>query len=352
MPIESLLSQKRKSVDKEIENYFPKNPTESDLRKICGIPRYAYDLPSAKAALHTPIWELLDRGGKRWRPALFLMVAQAFGKKSQTLLELSIIPEVIHNGTLMADDIEDNSDFRSGKPTIHKIYGEDIAINASSAMYYLPLLALFKNKSKFPKSTVILAYEIYSQEMINLAYGQSFDILWHKGKNANVTEDQYLQMCAFKTGTLARMAAKLGAVFAGASEKNVALAGRFAEAIGVAFQIQDDILNLTAKEDYGKEIGGDISEGKRSLIIIRALSKLDSIKRKRLLEILDSHTKDNFKIGEAISLIRGTDALEYSSKRASKIVSEAWAEFSKVLKPTIAKKQLEQFAKYLIERKV
>ncbi|MEK6953837.1 MAG: polyprenyl synthetase family protein [Candidatus Micrarchaeota archaeon] len=352
MALENNLKKTRKIIDRQILYFFPPKADKKNLLRILGKARYSYDEKSAGLALNEPIWDLLGRGGKRWRPALMLLCGEAFGANPKKLLPYSIIPEIIHNGTLMVDDVEDNSDLRRGKLTIHKIYGGDIAINAGNAMYYLPLKILLENPSKFSPKIINSAYSIYVQEMINLSYGQGFDILWHRGTNADISEDGYLQMCAFKTGTLARMAAKLGALFAGASQKNIELAGEFAESIGIAFQIQDDILNLTASEGYGKEIGGDISEGKRTLIVLRALKQLNPNQRQRLLFILNSHTKNQLIIGEAISLIRGTDALEYSGGKAKELVLNAWEKFSKVLPNSKAKKQLKEFADYLIERKI
>ena len=251
----------------------------------------------------------------------------------------------------MVDDIEDNSDNRRGKPCIHKIYGNDVAINAGNAMYFLPLLVLMRNRKKFSEKTLLDAYEICSQEMINISYGQGLDIAWHNAPESKVSEKQYLQMCAFKTGTLARMAAKFGALFAGAKEKEIEIAGEFAEAIGIAFQIQDDILNLAGNEkEYGKEIGGDISEGKRTLILIHALENASEIKRKRLVEILKKHTKKQVEIREAIKIIEETGSIDYARTYARKMVENAWKKFEGVLKDSEAKKKLKLFADYLIER--
>ena len=352
MPLEKMLNSMKKHVDAQILAFFPKKATAQKSRRILGRVRFPFNIKTAQPALHTPIWDLLDRGGKRWRPALMLIVAQALGANPKKLLPYSIIPEIIHNGTLMIDDVEDNSDLRRGKSAIHKIYGVDLAINAGNAMYYLPLKILLENPAKFSPKTINSAYSIYAQEMINLAYGQGFDIIWHQGRNLDITENDYLQMCAFKTGTLARMAAKLGALFAGASPKNIDLAGEFAESIGIAFQIQDDILNLTASSEYGKEIGGDISEGKRTLIVLRALEQLKPHQHDRLIRILNSRTKNQPMVGEAISLIKGTDALEYAGERARELVGSAWVKFSKALPDSKAKRQLKEFADYLIERKV
>ncbi len=352
MDLEKYLKTTKNQVDYEISKHLPRFPTAKQLDAICGGVRYSIDPRAAREAVHGPIWDLLDRGGKRWRPALFLLTAEAFGANPKKLLDLAIIPEIVHNGTLLIDDVEDSSDIRRGKPAIHRIYGTDIAINAGNAMYYLPLVPLLRNTKRYRPETLNSAFEIYMQEMVNLSYGQGMDILWHKGKLADISEEDYLQMCAFKTGTIARMAAKMGALFGGANDKQIDLAGEFAASIGIAFQIQDDILNLTATEEYGKEIGGDISEGKRTLIVLRALKQLAPDKKHRLLELLNSHTKDQLKIAEAISIIKGTDAIVYSKERAAELVLNAWLKFSPALKDSAAKLLLKEFADYLVERRI
>ncbi len=353
MDIERLLARNRPAIDHAIEKAVPKTLTRLRLQSLVGKPRYAFALQAAQSSVHEPIWDLLERGGKRWRPTLFLLIAEAFGAHPKKLVDLSVLPEVVHNGTLMVDDVEDNSDLRRGKPCIHKLFGVDVAINAGNAMYFLPLLVLQKQRKRFPASTLLAAYEIYSREMVNLSYGQGFDIWWHNHQQEPVTEEEYLQMCAFKTGTLARMAAKLGALFANASPKNLELAGEFAESIGVAFQIQDDVLNLVGKEGpYGKEIGGDISEGKRTLLTLHALQHASLEGRRHLLTILELHTKDPQKIRQAIQIIEGAGSINYAKQFARQLVLKAWKKFAPALKKGKAKDALEAFAYYLIDREI
>ncbi len=206
------------------------------------------------------------------------------GKKTDDCIDFSIIPEVIHNGTLVIDDIEDSSEMRRGKACTYKIFQIDISVNAGNAMYYLPLLSLMAQRTKLSAEVQRDVYEVYVQEMINLSMGQAMDIAWHRGiANADdLAEDDYLQMCAYKTGTLARMAAKMAAVIAGADPKLVEKLGRFAESIGVAFQMQDDILDLTGQEFAKKKggVGQDITEGKRSLMVIYTLKKAKQQRQK------------------------------------------------------------------------
>lgn len=353
---EKLWPNKVAEIDEAIEKYIPrrfeKEATVFDLNP----PRYAYNLNSLNKAIAEPIWEFLDRGGKRWRPKLFLLICEALGKNPKDFIEYAIIPEVIHNGTLMIDDIEDQSELRRGKPCTYRLFGLDIAINSGNAMYFLPLQSLIKNRDSIPTDILNKAYEIYVQEMINLSFGQAMDIAWHRelADPDKIGEQEYLQMCAYKTGTLARIAARLAAVLAGADDELTEKLGGFAESVGVAFQIQDDILDLTGKEFAEKKgaRGMDISEGKRTLMIIHTLQKAAPPDRKRLENILRMHTKRQKLRDEAIAIIQKYNAIEYAKEYARKIVRTSWANVDKLLPATTAKEELRAFANHLIERKI
>ncbi|MEM2117998.1 MAG: polyprenyl synthetase family protein [Candidatus Bathyarchaeia archaeon] len=356
MDIEKFLEEKAALIDKTIEKYIPRKFSEGAAVFRLNPPNYAYNLDALNKAVAEPIWEFLDRGGKRWRPALFLLICEALGKKSEDFVDFAIIPEVVHNGTLMVDDIEDASELRRGKPCTYKIYGLDIAINAGNSMYYLPLLPLIEKKAKVPPQKLCKVYQIYVQEMISLSLGQAMDIAWHKGlANADeIDEKDYLQMCAYKTGTLARMAAKMAAVLADANEELVEKLGFFAESIGVAFQIQDDILDLTSGE-FAKKKGGrgkDITEGKRSLIVIHTLKVANTKDKNRLIEILNMHTPNQKLIEEAIAIMEKYDSINYAKNLAKEMVRESWKNVDKLLPASDAKEKLNAFAKFLIERKL
>ena len=354
--VEKLLEEKAKTIDKIIEKYIPRKYDKNSLVLSLNPPRYDYNLEALNNAIAEPIWDFLDRGGKRWRPFLFLLIVEALGRNPDEFLDFAIIPEVVHNGTIMVDDIEDDSEFRRGKRCAHRLFGLDVAINAGNTMYYLPLLPLVKNRDKLSAEKLSKIYEIYVQEMINLSLGQAIDIAWHKGlaDTENITEAQYLQMCAYKTGTLARMAAKIAAVLCEASEDTVERLGRFAEAIGVAFQIQDDVLDLTSKGFAEKKggVGQDITEGKRSLVVIHALEKAKPVDKRRLIEILNMHTADQKLKNEAIRIMENYNSLDYVKDFARKIVIDSWKKINRLLKPSEAKEKLRAFATYLVERKI
>ena len=350
------LASKKPEIDQVIEKYLPKKINQEWLDFTFGKPRYSYNLNAAQESLVNPIWEFIDRGGKRWRPVLFLLIAEAVGGDLEKIKDVVMVPEIIHNGTLVIDDIEDQGELRRGKPCLHKIFGEDIAINVGNFMYFHPLLALAKNKDKFTPEIVAKAYEAYIQEMINLGFGQGTDIFWHNGKAVDIEEGDYLQMCAFKTGCLSRMSAKLAVILSGGNDETIEAAGKVAETMGVAFQIQDDILDIISegeeRDKFGKIFGNDIKEGKRTLMVIHTLKNANEEDKKRLIELLDKHTDDVQEKEEAINIIKKYQSIEYAQNKAKEIMAGAWEEAEKLLPESPAKKRLEEFVDFLITRKI
>jgi geranylgeranyl pyrophosphate synthase len=354
--IEKYMAEKAPLIDKTIEKYIPRKFTREAILFNVDPPKFCCNVETLNKAITEPVWDMLDRGGKRWRPTLFLLICEALGKNVDSCLDFAIIPEVVHNGTLVVDDIEDSSEVRRGKPCTYKIFGLDIAVNAGNAMYYLPLLPLIEQKDSISAEKLRDIYEVYVLEMINLSIGQAMDIAWHRGlANADgISEEDYLQMCAYKTGTLARMSAKIAAVLAGGDNELVAKLGTFAESIGVAFQMQDDILDLTGVE-FAKKKGGlgmDITEGKRTLMVIRTLKTAKPRDANRLVEILSMHTKEQKLRDEAIAIMQKYEVMEYVRHKADEMVEESWREVDKLLKPSSGKEKLKAFAEFLIKRNI
>ncbi|MFH1473982.1 MAG: polyprenyl synthetase family protein [Candidatus Aenigmatarchaeota archaeon] len=353
--IKKFLLEKKPTIDKVVEKWIPKKFDMNFMDFVFGKTRYQYNVDVVNKTITEPIWEFLERGGKRWRPSLFLLVVEALGGDKEKVFDFVVIPEIIHNGTLFVDDIEDRSELRRGKPCMHLMYGMDVAINTGNTMYYLPLLPLIKHRKDFDSNILLNVYETYVQEMINLGLGQAMDIAWHNGIcNAdNLSEKEYLQMCAFKTGTLARMSAKIAAILSGADDKLVENLGNYAETIGIAFQIQDDVLNLVEGEfTENKGLGEDITEGKRSLLVINTLNKASQEDRKRLLEILGMHTNVQKLRNEAISIIKKYGSIEYAKEKAKKMIMEAWEGVDKLIPDSDAKLKLKAFTDYLVDRKI
>ena len=352
--VSELLEKKRPMIDSVIERYLPKKFDKKHLEWVFGKPSYSYNVEALQKSLSEPIWDFLDRGGKRWRPALFLLMTEALGGDVDKIKDFLIITEFLHEGSIMVDDIEDNSDLRRGKPCTHKIYGVDIAINAGNFMYFLPFISLMENRGNFDRKTIKRAYDAVVEELIKIHAGQGMDIIWHKGlaDADNVSESDYLQMCAYKTSVLPRLAARLAVIFSGGSENTEEKLGRLGESIGLVFQIKDDILNIKPSKKWGKTLGDDISEGKRTLIVIHALKKADQKDRKRLLQILKMHTKDQKLISEAIKILVKYGSIEYAEKFGQKILKEAWKNADKVLKPSPEKKKLKAFIDFAMGREI
>ena len=237
-------------INSALEKVLPRKFTKESLLKIIGKVKYELDIEAINKAVNEPLWDLFDRGGKRWRPILFLTVIDLLTKNPDDFMDLAVVFEIIHNGTLVVDDFEDSSLKRRGGETLHLKYGSDIAINAGNLIYFLPLKILDQYKERLSQEVILKIYQVYLSEIVNLGLGQSMDIAWHRGlvDGFSVTEGEYLQMCAFKTGGLARMACKIAAIVGGADEKLVLALGQLGESLGVVFQIQDDILNITENE--------------------------------------------------------------------------------------------------------
>jgi len=353
MEIKDFLKSKVPKVEKEIEKYIPRKATKEWVESGLGKTVFELDLIAYTKGANEPIWDLLDRGGKRFRPILACICAEAVGGKWADGEKLAPMVELIHNGTLMQDDVEDDSAARRGKPCTHKIFGIDTAVNTGTIMYFWPLVKITQNEFGLSEKKRLEIYDLFSTEMLRVCSGQVWDIAWHHG-GFTPNEKQYLNMCLSKTGVLTKFACQLGAIAGDGTKKQVEALGAFGQIVGVGFQIQDDILELT-ECDFQERKGsvcGDIHEGKRTLMVIRTLEKANKQDRERLIEILDAHTNDDGLIKEALGIIHKYDGIAYSKKVANKLVEDAWKRVDKVLPKSNAKIMLKKFAEYLVERKM
>lgn len=353
MSIKDFLKSKVPEVEKRIEEYIPRKASAEWIESALGKTVFELDLNAYNKGVNEPIWDLLDRGGKRFRPIMTCIVSEAIGGSFEEGMKLAPIVELIHNGTLLSDDVEDDSVARRGKPCIHKIYGVDTAVNTGAIMYFWPMAKIVNNDFDLTKEQRIQIYDLYITEMIRVSSGQAWDIEWHHG-GYTPSEAQYLNMCLGKTGVLTRFACQLGAIIGGATKEQYDALGKFGQIVGVGFQIQDDILELT-ESDFKKgkgSVGGDIHEGKRTLIIIRTLSQASQVDKERLIKILDSHTTKEEEIKEALEIINRYDGISYSKKRAEELVLSAWEKVNGLIKESNAKTLLKKFAEYLVDRKI
>ncbi len=268
-----------------------------------------------------PARDLIERGGKRWRPMLMQLACELVGGGDRAL-PLAPLVELPHNGSLIIDDIEDRADWRRGGPSIHVLYGEDMAINAGNLLYFLPTVVIDDGPFSFEEKA--LFYRYYTEDMRRLHFGQGLDIQWHRDHGHTPSRSEYLQMCRFKTGALARLAARLGVAAGGGSAERAERLGAICEEMGVAFQILDDVKNLT-EGNPGKRRGDDIVEGKKSLpVIMHLLDHPESSARMRsCFERAESEGVDSAAVEEAIGLLEASGSIASARAVAEAMRGEA-----------------------------
>ena len=248
-------------VEEALGRVFPERTDLAWARLVAG----QSDLPLKPATLdkiNAPGWELLRRGGKRWRPLVMILSHELHGGRHSGIDDLTTLVELPHNGSLIVDDIEDKAEERRGGPAIHLVHGVDMAVNTGNFLYFEPTYLI--ERSGLDEAVQYRMVKFYLRVMRRLHFGQGLDIVWHNDHESLPPTVEYLQMCRFKTGALSRLAAELGAAAAGASESQIEVIGGLWEDIGVGFQILDDVKNLVTGNP-GKMRGDDIVEGKKSL---------------------------------------------------------------------------------------
>lgn len=350
------IKEMAESVDGEITKYLTDKGSARYLETLLGRSGYQYDRRAIERAVLEPSRYLFGLGGKRIRSVLMLTVIAALGKDPEEYKEFSMIPEVIHNGTLIHDDIEDGSTMRRGSEAVHIKYGLDIALNLGDFMFYFPIIALLDSK-KLGKEEKTKILEIYQREMLRLSIGQATDIAWHRNNIItpdSISESQYLEMAYLKTGVLSGMSTKIGAALCGASDKQIEALGKFGATIGVAFQLQDDLLNLQ-KGKLAESKGGsgeDITEGKITLLVIKTFELADEKDKAKLKAILAKHSNKREDIDGAIAIINKYGAEDYIKELEVRLMDEAWNNVDKLIGESAAKKRLKEMADFLIQRTI
>lgn len=230
--------------------------------------------------LYEPFRYIMKEGGKRLRPVLAMICTGAVGRDPILALDSAVALEILHNFTLVHDDIMDNSSMRRGRATIHEKWDSATAILTGDVMigYAYNLLPNSKQSSR---SDEIL--KIFTKELIEVCEGQVLDMTFNERKNVSI--DDYIEMIDKKTARLIETSAIIGAHIGEASSEEIEAIRNISRNIGLAFQIQDDLLDMTASEsDFGKQIGNDIIEGKKTFLIINAQKKVDDKNDKLLIE--------------------------------------------------------------------
>jgi geranylgeranyl diphosphate synthase type I len=349
-----VLAEWRPIVDREIEHLLPREIDATYVADFFGEPTYRYDPAAIQGALSTPVWDLLDRGGKRWRAVVCCLLIEAFGADPHEYLPYACIPEILHNGTIIVDDVEDGATMRRGGPALHHVYGTDVALNAGNAMYFLPLKVIARDPAGLPPERRLAAYEMLMDELNRTHLGQGMDIRWHNERSIEVSEAEYLEMCACKTGCLGRIVARLAAIVTDQPPEVERRAARFAERMSIAFQIGDDILDVehaaTEGGAFGKGIGNDVREGKRTLLAIHAAANAPPERAARLETILRAPENTDDEVAEAVEILRAGGSVEYAREHALSLAAEARTHLDELDLAAEPAEHLAAFTRFVVER--
>lgn len=318
-PLKNLLRFSEK-MNEFIEGICPRKINKNYLSFVSGRITYVDLSKEITESLFLPNWDMLDRKRTNLRPLLFLLCVGGMGKNPEKYVKYASALEMIHNGTLIHDDIEDDAKIRRGDKPIYLKYGLDIAVNSANLLYFAPFLFFRKYPKDFSRKVKLRAYDSLLEHLNRVTWGQGIDIYWHNQSGVPSVKD-YLQMCCYKTGAIDRMVFSLAGILSKKNNKTVSKLEDFGERLGICLQIHDDFSDVCSisKEEYrNKSIGNDISEGKKSLVNILALQKLNKKDAKRLLGILNEQTHDKKKILQALELIKKSGSLEETLEFAGK----------------------------------
>lgn len=254
---------------------------ESERKKINKILSTAFKNRTPES-LYEPGSYILNSGGKRLRPLLVLLSARAVGGKFTNAYNSAAAVEMLHNFTLVHDDIMDNADKRRGRLTLHKKYNNNTAILVGDSLLSIAYEYLLKDCNGNTKQVI----SAFTQGLIEVCEGQSLDTDFESRKNVSLSE--YIGMIKKKTAAMAEMCCRIGALLGGGSKSQVNALGSYGSNLGIAFQIQDDLLDISADEEkFGKTIGGDLVEGKKTFLFLEALEKSKGEQRKKLLKVIE-----------------------------------------------------------------
>lgn len=264
-----------------MKNNLYRSIYEKERRKINSILSKALS-HRKPISLYEPGSYILNSGGKRLRPLLVLLSAKAVGGKFKDAYNAAAAVEMLHNFTLVHDDIMDNADKRRGRLTLHKKYDHNTAILTGDSLLSIAYEYLLKDCNGNSRDVI----SSFTHGLIEVCEGQSLDTDFESRKNVSLSE--YILMIKKKTAAMAEMCCRIGAQLGGGNTKQVNALGKYGLNLGIAFQIQDDLLDISGDEkEFGKTIGGDLVEGKKTFLFLEALEKAKGEDRKRLLKVIE-----------------------------------------------------------------
>lgn len=359
--METFFDEVGKVVRESVERVIPMKPTWEQARDLIatkGRDHYmqGVDLDQyARTHIH-PIREIVDRGGKGWRSYAAVACIDIVGGDSRNFVEWIALPELMHVGSLIVDDVQDKSETRRGGKTAHLIYGESQALNAGTAAYFIGNQLV--RDDFLSKADVVRVYRLYFDALRAGHAGQAIDLdgfesLMPKvieSGEAQVLEDRVLAVHRLKTAAPAGCLARIGGVCGGGTERQIEGVGLFFEALGLAFQIIDDVLNLRGFKGELKERAEDVMQGKVTLPVAKALGRLPLAERKWLYGTLQSKPTDPRVVESVVKKIDQCGAIDACVDQARTLIEDGWEEFQPLVDDSLTKVMLRGFGWYVLER--
>ena len=307
--------------------------------------------------LYAIVADQVQNEGKGIRPALCLSTCQAFGGDESQALPSAAAIELLHNAFIVHDDVEDQSDFRRGLPTLHQKYGIPIAINVGDAMNAMSVRLLRQNFSRLGPELSARIFDEFDHMSSETIEGQAMELGWIRDNDCNTTEDDYLLMVLKKTGWYSFIhPMRIGALIAQPQRTDLDTFNRFGYFLGAAFQIQDDVLNLIGDQrKYGKEIAGDLLEGKRTLILAHLFANSTPHEKERLKAFLGKPRAQRLprELAWLRALVEARGSIEYARDAARTFSEGARREFEAsfaTAAPSSALSFIESLLEYVFRR--
>lgn len=298
--------------------------------------------------LYEPIAYILSLGGKKMRPILTLMSADIFGDGCMKALPAATAVEIFHNFSLVHDDIMDDAPLRRGQETVHEKWDLNTGILSGDAM----LILAYRYFEEYEPSVFRSLAKLFSKTAIEVCEGQQWDVDFET--RSDVTEAEYLKMIEYKTAVLVAAAMKMGAIVAGTSDENCDAIYNFGLNLGIAFQLQDDYLDAFGDpKTFGKQVGGDIIENKKTFLYLKAIELATDVQTKELLEKYASNPHENAdKIASVKTIFDRTGASAATLKAIREFTLKAFETLEQIDIPIQKKQMLRRFGEKLMERNV
>ena len=298
------------------------------------------------STLYDPIKYVLSIGGKRIRPVLVMLAYNMYRDDVERIMEPAVGLETYHNYTLLHDDLMDNADVRRGMPTVHRRWNANTAILSGDSM----LVVAYQRVAQCPAEQLKTVLDLFTETALEIGEGQQYDMDFET--RTDVTEAEYIEMIRLKTSVLLACAVKMGAILAGASDDDAANLYTFGEKLGLAFQLQDDLLDVYGDPKvFGKAIGGDITSNKKTYMLINAFQLANEEQKAELMRWITAEEFDKAeKIAAVTEIYNQIGIRELCEKKINAFFDEARAFLNKINVAEERKQQLRRFTDQMLHR--